>query len=174
MLWDKLYWKLFIMNKFFLFSLLFLLLACESKNPEYEANLSTHKQLVTELNAFYSNPDSASLDISDFFTDDFLFYYFPAGSPKGVEASKSEYFEILQNLKNSGFVIKIGHSIYLPGIDEHTHKVDGSIRLYYGATVRKENSVALSAYRTINFENGKISGIWEWADYGGLTKQLYD
>ena len=83
-------------------------------------------------------------------------------------------FEILQNLKNSGFVIKIGHSIYLPGIDEHTHKVDGSIRLYYGATVRKENSVALSAYRTINFENGKISGIWEWADYGGLTKQLYD
>ena len=174
MLWDKLYWKLFIMNKFFLFSLLFLLLACESKNPEYEANLSTHKQLVTELNTFYSNPESASLDISDFFTDDFLFHYFPAGSPKGVEASKSEYFEILQNLKNSGFVIKIGHSIYLPGIDEHTHKVDGSIRLYYGATVRKENSVALSAYRTINFENGKISGIWEWADYGGLTKQLYD
>ena len=35
------------------------------------------------------------------------------------------------------------------------------------------NSVDFSGYQTINFENGKISEIWEWADYGGVHNQLF-
>lgn len=54
----------------------------------------------------------------------------------------------------------------MPGVDEHTYKLDGSVRVYFKVTVSRENSVELSAYRTVNFKNGKISGIWEWADYG--------
>jgi len=60
----------------------------------------------------------------------------------------------------------------LPGIDENTYEIDGSVRVYSKATVSRENSVELTAYRTINFKNRKISGIWEWADYGGLIKKL--
>ena len=29
-----------------------------------------------------------------------------------------------------------------------------------------------SGYQTINFKEGKISSIWEWADYGGVSNQL--
>jgi len=57
----------------------------------------------------------------------------------------------------------------LPGIDENTYEIDGSVRVYSKATVSRENTVELSAYRTVNFKNGKISGIWEWADYGGQS-----
>jgi hypothetical protein len=32
--------------------------------------------------------------------------------------------------------------------------------------------ITMCAYRTVNFKNGKISGIWEWADYGGLINLL--
>ena len=60
----------------------------------------------------------------------------------------------------------------MPGIDENTYEIDGSVRVYSKATVSRENSVELTAYRTINFKNRKISGIWEWADYGGLINQL--
>ena len=75
-------------------------------------------------------------------------------------------------IEQNGYKINFGHSIYLPGIDEHTYKLDGSVRVYFKVTVSRENSVELSAYRTVNFKNGKISGIWEWADYGGLINQL--
>jgi len=69
--------------------------------------------------------------------------------------------------------INIGHSIYLPGINEESHELDGSVRLYYGATISVDtNHVEFSGYQTINFEKGKISGIWEWADYGGVSNQL--
>jgi len=70
--------------------------------------------------------------------------------------------------------INIGHSIYLPGIDEKTFKLDGSVRVYYGATISIDtNSIDFSGYQTINFKNEKISEIWEWADYGGISSQLH-
>jgi hypothetical protein len=51
--------------------------------------------------------------------------------------------------------------------------LDGSVRLYYGATISIDtNIVEFSGYQTINFEEGKISGIWEWVDYGGVSSQL--
>ena len=62
----------------------------------------------------------------------------------------------------------------MPGIDENTYEIDGSVRVYSKATVKRENTVELSAYRTVNFKNGKISGIWEWADYGGVINQIYE
>jgi len=69
--------------------------------------------------------------------------------------------------------INIGHSIYLPGIDEKTFDLDGSVRVYYGATISIDtNNIDFSGYQTINFKNEKISEIWEWADYGGVSNQL--
>ena len=76
-------------------------------------------------------------------------------------------------MKKMNMSINIGHSIYLPGINEESHDLDGSVRLYYGATISIDTSIVeFSGYQTINFEEGKISVIWEWADYGGVSNQL--
>jgi hypothetical protein len=160
----------------FIISVLLLLSSCDiSELKLYERNMQTHKLLVNDINNYYESKNSSTLDISKYFTPDFKFYSFTAGSPKGAEFNLKNYQDKMLNLlKKEGFSLKIGHSIYLPGIDENTYKIDGSVRVYYKATVSMENNVELSAYRTINFKNGKISGIWEWADYGGLVSQLYE
>ena len=76
-------------------------------------------------------------------------------------------------MKKNGVSINIVHSIYLPGIDEKSHQIDGSVRVYYGAILSIDtNMVEFSAYQTVNFDQGKISEIWEWADYGGVKAKL--
>ena len=61
----------------------------------------------------------------------------------------------------------------MPGIDEESFIIDVSVRVYYGATISIDtNNVEFSGYQTVNFEQGKISEIWEWADYGGVSAQL--
>ena len=76
-------------------------------------------------------------------------------------------------MKKMNMSINIGHSIYLPEITKESYVLDGSVRLYYGAIISIDtNIVEFSGYQTINFEEGKISGIWEWADYGGVSSQL--
>lgn len=176
MLLDKLYWMLFIMSKLkqtlLLATLTFLISCAENKIKHYEQNLETLKILVDILNNYYQSSDSSALDVSQYFTPDFTFYSFTAGSPKGFPASLTEYQDRLSQLKKDSFSIEIGHSIYLPGIDENTYKIDGSVRVYSKASVSRGDTVELSAYRTVNFINGKISGMWEWADYGGAIKQL--
>jgi hypothetical protein len=162
------------MKNTLLISVLFLLYSCDiSELKLYEKNMKIHKLLVNDINNYYENTDSLALEISKYFTADFKFYSFTAGSPKGVESNLKNYQDGgLKLLKKNGFSLKIGHSIYLPGIDKNTYEIDGSVRIYYKVTVSGEDTVELSAYRTVNFEDGKISGIWEWADYGGLFNQL--
>ena len=76
-------------------------------------------------------------------------------------------------MKKMNMSINIGHSIYLPGINEESYDFDGSVRVYYGATISIDTkNVEFSGYQTINFKDEKISGIWEWADYGGVSSQL--
>jgi hypothetical protein len=162
------------MNKLFLFSLTLVLFSCSNSGEKlYESNMNFHKEMIAEINDFYESSDTTDLDISKYYSEDFTFYSFSAGSPKGATSNFEDYQNgIFTALKQNGYKINFGHSIYLPGIDEHTYKLDGSVRVYFKVTVSKENSVELSAYRTVNFKNGKISGIWEWADYGGLINQL--
>ena len=78
-----------------------------------------------------------------------------------------EHFHILKKQ-----FLHVNWTFYLSGIDENTYEIDGSVRILSKATVSRQNYVELSDYRTENFKNGKISGIWEWADYGGLINQL--
>ena len=76
-------------------------------------------------------------------------------------------------MKKMNMSINIGHSIYLPGIDEKSYKLDGSVRVYYGAIISIDTSnVGFSGYQTVDFKDGKISAIWEWADYGGVFQIL--
>ena len=92
-----------------------------------------------------------------------------------AELIKTDYINGFREMKKMNRSINIDHVIYLPGIDSASHKIDGSVRLYYGAVLSvNTNDIEFSGYQTVNFEKGKISEIWEWSDYGGVSKQLQE
>ena len=147
--------------------------SCNNDENVYEKNLNHFKNLIEDINVYFIDSTINNLEISNYYTDDFVFYSYLAGHKKGVQSAKVDYINNLNQMKKMNMSINIGHSIYLPGINEESNELDGSVRLYYGATISLDtNSVEFSGYQTINFEEGKISGIWEWADYGGVSNQL--
>jgi hypothetical protein len=140
---------------------------------EYKDNLDHFKNLVDDVNTYFIDSTIESLEISNYYTEDFIFYSYPAGDKQGVKTSKLDYINNIQQMRNMNMSINIGHSIYLPGLNEESFDIDGSVRVYYGATISIDtNNVEFSGYQTINFKEGKISAIWEWADYGGVSNQL--
>ena len=142
---------------------------------DYDINLSCHKNLIKEINDFFTHKSNKNLDISKYYTDDFIFYSFPAGNKKGVNICKSDYLNKFILLKEKDRSLKIVHSIYLPGIDKDSYELNGSVRVYYGAIISEgSNNVEFSGYQTIDFIDGKIYAIWEWADYGGINNLLTD
>jgi len=139
----------------------------------YEENLSHYKKLVSHINSYFKDTTIKSHEISNYFSENFVFYSYPANHKKGVETNKLDYIKNFQNMRNKNLSISIGHSIYLPGLDQESLEYDGSVRAYFGSTISIDtDSVEFSGYRTINFISGKISAIWEWADYGGVNNQL--
>ena len=140
---------------------------------EYKNNLDHFKNLIVDINTYFTDSTIEYLKISNYYTEDFVFYSYPAGHKRGVKTSKLDYINNLQQMKNMNMSINIGHSIYLPGVNEESFEIDGSVRVYYGATIYiDKNHVEFSGYQTINFKEGKVSAIWEWADYGGVSNQL--
>ncbi|MBB77432.1 MAG: hypothetical protein CL844_00330 [Crocinitomicaceae bacterium] len=162
------------MNKLLLiFIILSLLFSCKNNKSDYEKNLNHFKNLIKEINNYFVDPSKDSLKISNYYTEDFIFYSYPAGNKKGIKTSKNKYISELKQMKKMNISINIGHSIYLPGIDKKTYKLNGSVRVYYGATISIDTkNIDFSGYQTVDFRDGKISGIWEWADYGGVSNGL--
>ena len=150
-----------------------ILFSCNNDSNEYEKNLDHFKNLIKDINTYFIDSTQDTLAISDYYTEDFIFYSYTAGHKKGVETNKSDYIRNLNQMKKMNMSINIGHSIYLPGIDEESYEMDGSVRVYYGATLSIDTSnVEFSGYQTVDFRDGKILAIWEWADYGGVSTQL--
>ena len=150
-----------------------ILFSCKNDENEYKNNLIQFKNLIEDINTFFIDSKIDSLQISHYYTEDFVFYSYPAGHKKGVKTSKVDYINNFNQMKNMNMSINIAHSIYLPGINEVSHDIDGSVRVYYGATISNDTiDVEFSGYQTINFSEGKISTIWEWADYGGVSNQF--
>ncbi len=157
----------------YIFLFIITLYSCNNGKIEYHKNLNTFKNLIIDINNYFIDSNSTNIEISNYYTEDFKFYSYPAGHKKGVTTSKKDYINEFNEMKKMNMSINIDHSIYLPGMDQDSHKLDGSVRVYYGATIYfDENNTEFSGYQTINFEDGKISGIWEWADYGGVNNQL--
>ena len=157
----------------FIFFSVTILFSCVNDKKEYTDNLEHFKNLIDDINTYFIDSTIENLEISNYYTKDFIFYSYPAGNKKGVKTSKVDYINNLNQMKKMNMSINIGHSIYLPGIDEESYETDGSVRVYYGATISIDtNNVEFSGYQTVNFEEGKISSIWEWADYGGVSNQL--
>jgi hypothetical protein len=149
------------------------LFSCNNNSNKYEKNLEHFKNLIKDINTYFIDSTQDTIDISDYYTEDFIFYSYPVGYKKGVETNKSDYIRNLKQMKHINMSINIGHSIYLPGIDKDSYKLDGSVRVYYGATLSIDTSnVEFSGYQTVDFRDGKILAIWEWADYGGVSNQL--
>lgn len=158
------------MKKILFFILFNLLISCNNKEIDYHINVETYKKMISEINEYFINHDQKNLNISKYYTANFVFHSYPAGHKKGIKISKKEYISNLKALKNKNIAINIGHSIYLPGLNEKTFDIDGSVRLYYGATINAEKrEVNFSGYQTINFDDGKISEIWEWKDNSGIS-----
>ena len=159
----------------FIFFSITILFSCvnDKDKKEYTNNLDHFKNLIDDINTYFIDSTIEDLEIYNYYTEDFVFYSYPAGNKKGVKTSKIDYINNLEQMKKMNMSINIGHSIYLPGINEESFDVDGSVRAYYGATISiNKKNVDFSGYQTINFKEGKISGIWEWADYGGVSNQL--
>ena len=158
-----------------LFTLFFIsvLFSCKNDSNKYEKNLEKFKNVIKDINTYFINSTQDTIDISDYYTEDFIFYTYPAGHKKGVRTNRFDYIASLNQMKKMNLSINIGHSIYLPGIDEVSYEMDGSVRVYYGATLSFDSSdVEFSGYQTVNFRDGKIMAIWEWADFGGVKSQL--
>ena len=152
---------------------LFFFVNCSQESNKYNINLNNFKSLVSDINIFFSDTTQYSIEISEYFTDDFVYHSFPAGHKKGVDTCKDDYLETFNKIKKMGIIIDVVHSIYLPGIDEHTHKLDGSVRVYYGADILVDSNLTnYSGYQTVNFRDGKVSELWEWADFGGISNHL--
>ena len=150
-----------------------ILLSCNNDSNKYEKNLDHFKNLIKDINTYFTDSMQDTLAIADYYTEDFIFYSYPAGHKKGVGVNKSDYIQNLNQMKKMNMSINIGHSIYLPGIDKDSYKLDGSVRLYYGATLCIDtNDIEFSGYQTVDFRDGKILAIWEWVDYGGVSNQL--
>ena len=144
-----------------------------TKKKDYCENLDFYKNLVSVLNTYYSDSTEKKIEISEFYANDFKFHYFPVGKKQGVEIFKDDYISYFRKLKNENFTFEIVHSIYMPGLDEFSKKIDGSVRSYYGAEISKDsNTLEFSGYQTINFKEGKISEIWEWADFSGVLSEI--
>ncbi|MEE2700304.1 MAG: hypothetical protein VYD71_02955 [Bacteroidota bacterium] len=150
-----------------------ILFSCNNDSNKYEKNLEHFKNLIKDINTYFIDSTQDTIDISDYYTEDFIFYSYPAGHKKGVGTNRNDYIANLNQMKKMNLSINIGHSIYLPGIEEVSYEMDGSVRVYYGATLSFDTSnVEFSGYQTVNFRDGKILAIWEWADYGGVSNQL--
>ena len=160
-------------KKICLFVFNMILFSCNNEKKIYNENLDNFKALIHDINTYFNDSISNDLQISDYYTDDFVFYSYPVGYRKGIETPKKDYIHNFRQMKEMNTSISIVHSIYLPGINEHSHEVDGSVRVYYGAIISIDtNSVEFSGYQTVDFKEGKIAAIWEWADYGGVSSQI--
>ena len=159
-----------ILFNFLCISVLF---SCNNDRNDYEKNLDHFKHLIQDINTYFIDSTQDTLTISDYYAEDFIFYSYPAGHKQGVETNKSNYIGNLNQMKKMNMSINIGHSIYLPGIDKKSYTLDGSVRVYYGATLSIDSSnVEFSGYQTVDFRDGKILAIWEWADYGGVSNEF--
>ena len=109
----------------FIILISFCFFSCSKKN-KYEENLHHFKSLINDINIYFQDSTQNDIQIHNYYTEDFVFHSYPAGYKKGIETNKSDYIDGFNKMKDANMSINIIHSIYLPGIDETSYKIDGS------------------------------------------------
>ena len=104
----------------FIFLSVSILFSCYNDEKVYEKNLNHFKNLIEDINVYFIDSTINNLEISNYYTDDFVFYSYLAGHKKGVQSVKIDYINNLNQMKKMNMSINIGHSIYLPGINEES------------------------------------------------------
>ena len=69
-------------NIFLLFFSVSILFSCNNDKKVYEKNLSHFKNLIEEINIYFIDSTMNNLEISNYYTKDFVFYSYPAGHKK--------------------------------------------------------------------------------------------
>ena len=163
----------FMRKILFYFVCILFLISCDNGINEYQRNLAQVQKIIDDINFYFMDSTQIDLNISSYYTEDFLFHTYPVHHKKGLTIDKQAYIDNLFSIKEKNLKFNIGHVISLPGIDEKSYTIDGSVRIYYGATIFTDtNHVEYSGYQTINFRDGKLSEAWEWADYTGIKYML--
>ena len=69
------------MNKALLISFFLIVFSsCSRSHKEFDNNLSGYKELTVEINNYFIDQKEEEINVSDFYTEDFIFYSFPAGN----------------------------------------------------------------------------------------------
>ncbi|MBT6808818.1 MAG: hypothetical protein HOA52_04960, partial [Flavobacteriales bacterium] len=86
-------------NFLFTFFCISVLFSCNNDSNEYEKNLDYFKHLIKDINTYFIDSTQDTLEISDYYTEDLIFYSYTAGHKKGVETNKSDYIRNLNQMK---------------------------------------------------------------------------
>ena len=57
-----------------------ILFSCNNDSYEYEKNLNHYKNLIKDINTYFIDSTRETLSISDYYTDNFIFYSFKCWS----------------------------------------------------------------------------------------------
>ena len=78
---------------FCIFFFVTVLFSCVNNKTEYVKNLDHFKNLIEDINTYFIDSTLENLEISNYYTEDFVFHSYPAGYKKGIETSKVDYIE---------------------------------------------------------------------------------
>ena len=81
------------------------LFSCNNDSNKYEKNLEHFKTLIKDINTYFIDSTQDTIDISDYYTEDFIFYSYPAGHKKGVGTNRSDYIANLNQMKKMNLEI---------------------------------------------------------------------
>ena len=160
--------KTIIMKNFLklTFILTFLILAsCNAPvntNPNFEANVETAKKFMVA----HGSDDIATQ--TELIHDDLLWQPPMYGSK---QYGKAEHIEAMKMYQTMFDDILYTADNWLPGVNEETGELDGSVRTYgtwTGVSAESGQAFSLTAYHTMDFTDGKISAGGDYFDVGGF------
>ncbi len=160
--------KTIIMKNFLklTFILTFLILAsCNAPvntNPNFEANVETAKKFMVA----HGSDDIATQ--TELIHDDLLWQPPMYGSK---QYGKAEHIEAMKMYQTMFDDILYTADNWLPGVNEETGELDGSVRTYgtwTGVSAETGQAFSLTAYHTMDFTDGKISAGGDYFDVGGF------
>ena len=164
--------KTIIMKNFLklTFILTFLILAsCNAPvntNPNFEANVETAKKFMVA----HGSDDIATQ--TELIHDDLLWQPPMYGSK---QYGKAEHIEAMKMYQTMFDDILYTADNWLPGVNEETGELDGSVRTYgtwTGVSAETGQAFSLTAYHTMDFTDGKISAGGDYFDVGGFFASL--
>lgn len=155
-----------------------ILVACQP--PEDNSGYDTFEKNSATVQAYLQDWENENVDYDKYFAENAWMTPTSFGSPDSVSVSQMK-----ENEKKmwESLDFRIPQDIvFLPGVNNETKKVDGSVR-YYGEWTfilpatdsTEEKSFTTLAYESYDFnEEGKIVLMQSYGDWGGIKEAMED